>query len=182
MLRGAIGFRSKTGRAIAVMLSGDPAAPTLLWRGEISLADPAHPETAEPYHAVMELPWPAATDAIALVIQLIEAAAVASLDQLIVSARSHGVAIQAVGVVGSIARDLRKLGNHHIRAHAAEGILFRRVLEVAATHHSLPFLGFGEHDVHADEATLAELGRTAGPPWRTDERLAASAALQALAR
>lgn len=37
-------------------------------------------------------------------------------------------------VVGSAPRSLDRIGNQHIRAHAAEGILFRRVLEVASEH------------------------------------------------
>ena len=52
----AVGFRAKTGRAIAVALA-DGAQPKFVSRQEISLVDPRMPETAQPYHEVMELPW-----------------------------------------------------------------------------------------------------------------------------
>ena len=36
----AIGFRTKTGRAIAVALAGPVEEPELLWRREVALIDP----------------------------------------------------------------------------------------------------------------------------------------------
>ena len=53
----AIGFRAKTGRAISVALVGSVEAPELLWRREVALIDPEIPETSQPYHEVMDLPW-----------------------------------------------------------------------------------------------------------------------------
>jgi hypothetical protein len=55
--RVAIGLRAKTGRAIAVVLGGSPDAPIVIAKTEIKLVDPKIPETAQPYHVVMELPW-----------------------------------------------------------------------------------------------------------------------------
>lgn len=85
-------------------------------------------------------------------------------------------------VVGSAQRDLAKIGNEHIRAHAAEGILFRRVLERAAAEHGIACCAFTEDEIKAKnlDAATKRLGAAAGPPWRADERLAASAALMAL--
>jgi hypothetical protein len=70
----AIGFRSKTGKAIAVALGGSPKAPELLWRREIPLFDPESPETAEPHHQVMELPWGEAMEAVQPLVTRIERA------------------------------------------------------------------------------------------------------------
>ena len=53
----SIGLRVKTGRAIAVLLRGPADAPTVLKRGELMLADSNEPDTWQPYHVVMDLPW-----------------------------------------------------------------------------------------------------------------------------
>lgn len=170
----AIGFRAKTGRAIAVVVSEINGSPSFVWRGELRLVPP----TTEigPYHEVMELPWPEAQVAVKKLVVPIEKIAEAAVRDAI--AALTAVTIRAAGVVGSPPRDISRIGNPHIRAHAAEGILFRRVLELAAERIGLPCLAFAEDDVDADIAR--PLGRAAGPPWRTDERLAAAAAWLAL--
>ena len=190
----AIGFRAKTGRAIAVALSGTSASPNLIWRREISLVDPEIEETRFPYHATMELPWPRAMAATAPFVRAIEEVAVIALEELIRDLDSRGTVARAVGIVGSLDRDLAKLGSPHMRAHAAEGILFRRVLEHAAARHRLPVISFGEKTVNPSalsrlhisnaklEAQLKALGAQAGSPWRSDQKLAATAGWIALAQ
>ncbi|HEV2721003.1 MAG TPA: hypothetical protein VG323_13355, partial [Thermoanaerobaculia bacterium] len=86
----------------------------------------------------------------------------------------------AVGVVGAPPKDLARIGNEHIRAHAAEGVLFRRVLEVAAERHGIPCRGISDKELGAPSAKIKAMGKKAGPPWRADERAAATAALLAL--
>jgi hypothetical protein len=175
----AIGFRAKTGRAIVVVLAGTDEVPALVWRGEVSLADPKTPATAEPYHQVMEMPWSEATVAVQPLIKAIENRASAVLHEILDDMKSRQVKIRAVGVVGSPPRSLEKLGNLHIRAHAAEGILFRSVLESAAATSKLRCLGLSDRGIIVPPF-MKEIGRAAGPPWRTDERLAATAAWLAL--
>src|SRR2546422_727739 len=62
----------------------------------------------------------------------IEPIAIKMLSGLLNDLASKGFDVPSVGVVGSPDRQLDRIGNPHIRAHAAEGILFRRVLEIAA--------------------------------------------------
>lgn len=85
-------------------------------------------------------------------------------------------------VIGAPDRKLESIGNSHIRAHAAEGVLFRRVLEVAARENTLPFITLTEKELPALklDAVLKDLGRQAGTPWRADERAAAAAALMVI--
>ena len=181
MIAGAVGLRAKTGRAIAVVLSGSRQDPRFVWRGEVSLVDPANPATGEPYHEVMELPWNEATVVVQPLVTAIEKVAQAVMRNLILEMKRHGVTIRAAGIVGSAPRSLDRIGNQHIRAHAAEGILFRRVLEVAGVHNHLKCFGVSEADLSKPaDAILKEFGRAAGAPWRTDERLAASVAWIAL--
>jgi hypothetical protein len=97
---------------------------------------------------------------------------------------SRNVRIRGVGVVGSPPRNLEKIGNYHIRAHAAEGTLFRRVLETAAAANGLPCHPFTDAEATASAAkmksAIGRIGLAAGRPWRVDERFAATAALAAL--
>jgi len=171
-----IGLRAKTGRAIAIVLTGDRRRVDFVWRGEITLVDRDHPATGQPYHELMHLPWSESVIAVQPLIEAIERVAEIGLGEIV---RANG--ITAVGVVGAPPRNLARIGNEHIRAHAAEGTLFRQVLEVAAKRLGLPCCAFTEKEIEQlPDAQMKRIGKEAGRPWRIDERLAASAAWQAL--
>jgi hypothetical protein len=140
----------------------------------------------------MELPWARAVIAARKTEAVIETVAKEAVEKLVRETRSAGLEVGSIGIVGSPDRDLLSIGNPHIRAHAAEGILFRRVLEVAAAKNGLESLSFAEKGLEARAASdlnlsptalkarLAALGLTVGRPWRADERAAATAAWLAL--
>ena len=165
-----LGLRAKTGRAIAVVLSSKGE---FLARREISLVDPRIAGTAQPYHVVMAMPWSEATVAVRDLAKAIERVAIKAVRALV-----REFDVSAVGIVGAPERALEKIGNEHIRAHAAEGVLFRHVLEVAAEKNKLRHRAFTEKSLPANFARqLQELGRAAGAPWRAEEKMAATAAL-----
>jgi hypothetical protein len=182
-----IGFRAKTGKAIAVAVS-ERSAPEFVARWYVDLFDPSVPETSQPHHDVMELPWPKAQLAVRKYEKLIEDVATERLRTLLEELRARGVQVQTIAVVGSANRDLQKIGNPHIRAHAAEGILFRHAIEVAATRCDIASRSFSDRDFDETAAkelrrkpedlksVVTTLGRSAGRPWRADERAAATAA------
>lgn len=170
----ALGFRAKTGRAIGVALALERGVARLLWRGEIALIPADYPHAEGPYHPYLELPWDEACAAVQPMIERIERVAREALAPLVKEWKAR-----AIGVVGSPERPLDRIGNEHIRAHAAEGILFRRVLEAAAKHHRIRCAGFSDKQP-LPRVDLGDLARQAGPPWRADERAAATAALLAL--
>src|SRR6266436_356312 len=184
----AIGLRAKTARAIAVVLGGASDAPLVLKKFEMKLADPKVPATAQPYHEVMDLPWEESEKAVRKSARAIEAIARKALAQLIKELQTAGMKVSGVGIVGAKDKDLARIGNFHTRAHAAEGVLFRRVLDLAADANGLSRRTFPDRDFEevtkielgAQSATLKrkldELGRTLSPPWRTDEKQAATAA------
>jgi hypothetical protein len=178
----ALGFRAKTGRAIVVAIEQTAKTPQLLWRREISLVDPRREQTRGPYHEVMEMPWQEGLVAVEPLVEIIERVARKAVESLV---RELGK-VRAIGVVGSLDRPLEKIGNPHIRAHAAEGILFRRVIERAAQQERIPHRTFSEKEIRERAAAstiaghLLKMGKQAGPPWRTDERAAAAAAWLAL--
>jgi len=189
----SIGLRAKTARAIAVVLGGPVDSPRVLQRVELKLADPAFPETSQPYHEVLNLPWANAQTVVRKIAAKVEKLASQELGRLIRETRAAGHVVCGVGVVGAGDRNLERIGSAHIRAHAAEGVLFRAVLEVAASANDLPNRRFDERslDTTAErelslsiakiKAHLVEMGRSAGSPWRADEKAAATAAWLALA-
>jgi hypothetical protein len=189
---GAIGFKAKTGRAIAVVLRGPADSPQFVRRIELLLSDPRVPATCQPYHEVMELPWNQSQIKVKPLVRKIERVAASALRELIGELQSDGVRVIRVGIAGAADRDLSRIGNPHIRAHAAEGVLFRQVLESAAKANGLAKRVFTERGLEAQaastlqctiaklNASLTSLGRSAGPPWRAEQRVAATAAWLAL--
>ena len=183
-----IGLRAKTGRAIGVALGGSANSPQVLKKFEIKLTDPKLPDTAQPYHAVMELRWEESQKAVRPSVVAIERVARTAMATLIKELQANGSMVRGVGVIGSKDRDLARIGNYHIRAHAAEGILFRRVLELAAERNGLPTRAFADGELEKIASselgislqlikqTLQNLGRSLEPPWRADEKLSALAA------
>jgi hypothetical protein len=184
----AIGLRAKTGRAIAIVAAGTREKAVGIHRAELVMSAPGTPATFQPFHAVMELPWGQAELAARPAISAIEELASRSLAALVHDVVSLGFAVRGVGVVGAPERKLDAIGNSHIRAHAAEGVLFRHALEVAAGANALrsrALLEKGLYALAAKElgipaasllAHLSRLGKELGRPWRTDEKLAAIAA------
>ena len=189
----SIGLRAKTGRAIAVVLGGPLEAPMILKRVELKLADPAFLETSQPYHEVLDLPWDKAQVAVRKIASKIEKRASKEIAGLVRESQADGSIVCGVGIVGAGNRNLDKIGSTHIRAHAAEGVLFRAVLETGATANHLPNRRFDERSLDQTavaelnipeakiKAHLAEMGRAVGSPWRADEKAAATAAWLALA-
>ena len=183
-----IGLRAKTARAIAVVLGGSSDAPRVVNKLEIRLADPKIPATAQPYHEVMDLPWEESQKAVRKTAAAIEAIARKAVAQLIKELKLQGLKVSGAGIVGAKDRDLARIGNYHIRAHAAEGLLFRRVLDLAADANGIRRRTFPDREFDelvqtelgaksaALKQTLSDLGRSLPAPWRADEKQAATAA------
>jgi hypothetical protein len=184
----SIGLRARTGRAIAVVLVGSPDAPAVWERRELSVIDPRMPESCQPYHEVMELPWAKAQVAVRKLTRVVEQMATKALAQLINDLQAQHYRVNQIGIVGAPQRSLEKIGSPHIRAHAAEGVLFRHVLELAAENNGIRYRTFEEQKLKtlaaaelripgADlEQRLVALGRAIGRPWRADEKAAAASA------
>lgn len=180
--RAAIGIKTRTGRAVAIALSGPASSPEFICREEIALSDATMPATTQPYHDVMELPWSESQIAVKPAITAIDKIAAASLRKLIASVESRGYEVPCIGVVGPADRKLERIGNPHIRAHAAEGVLFRQVVETAAKANDRQSRAFADPSIELKrparevKSVLSALGEIAGSPWRAEEKLAAMAA------
>ena len=187
-----IGLRAKTGRAIVVVVGGTRDAPVIFAKTEIKLFDPKIPATFQPYHEVMDLPWDESQRAAQKFARVIQRIATKAVSKLIKEQAERELKVRAAATVGAKDRDLARIGNSHIRAHAAEGILFRRVLDEAAGANGLPVQMFAEREFPqtvkqrlgpkstSARKKLDEAARALPPPWRADEKLAAMAAWLAL--
>ncbi len=161
-------------------------------RDEIILGTHATPELFQPFHAVMSLSWDDAVVAARESERAIAAAAARRLESLLIDLRNQGLDPACVAVVGAPDRKLASIGNPHIRAHAAEGVLFRQVWQLAARAVGVPSMAFAEKgiedfaaarlgvNVDALRARLADFGQAVGRPWRADEKAAAMAAWMGL--
>ena len=192
----ALGFRTHSGWAAAVAVSGSPRKPVVLERRRFEMADLAVPASKQPYHAAEQLEVESAE---ALVLQARDSAtllAVAAMRSLVAHLEKSDVTVVGAGILFASERSLPNLAailRSHELMHTAEGEFFREVLVGAAEQCALPVTRVKEREIWdratslfrlpvADlQARIDALGKTLGPPWRQDEKLASLAAWIALA-
>lgn len=189
----ALGFRVRTGRAIAVALAAPVQNPRILFRREVTLCDPNVRESRQPYHGGTMPFVPATPEALARGKKAAERAALAAVRALRNELKGLGYRLAGVGLVVSSNPNVQKLGSAHVRAHALEGILFRETLEKGARACRVPVFSVLERQAPARAAivlrrpetrlrrALAEFGVQVGRPWRAYEKSAALGAWLALA-
>jgi hypothetical protein len=172
----ALGVAPRSSSALVVALTG-PADVRLLGRTHVDLVGDDLP--AQAYHAAAGLPLPEAER----LVQRWAAEALASVEACFTELM-EGRRVVAVGIAAAVrpVPALDAVLRSHPLLHLAEGQLAREAVHEAATRAGLPVHYLdpkGRHDPAAVERTVA-LGRTAGPPWRKEHRMAALAALCAL--
>jgi hypothetical protein len=187
----ALGFRVKSGWAVAVLLKGPTRSPQLCDIRRIDLSDPRFPEMRQPYHAAM---GKLETDMrkVNRRVDAVRRTAGKSIATLLASYLQKPYAVRrAVLVVGSQLNPA-SIANPHIRAHAFEGWLFRSVLEKFLQVHDIHTEVVIERDAYAKAAVVLKrsdenvqrviqnLGRDTEAPWRAEQKLAALAAWLAL--
>lgn len=192
-----IGFRTHSGWAVAIVVAGSPIEPVILDRRRIEFADPVLQGSKQPFHAAEPLPYPEAADLIDRVRASAEQLAERALSGLIESLAARDYTIIGAMVLTAAGRPLPELAailKSHALIHTAEGEFFREVIASACARHSLPITRVKERevwDLGAEKFRIATpdlqrkidaLGKTLGPPWRQDEKLAAMAAWLVAAR
>jgi hypothetical protein len=182
-----LGFRVKSGCAVAVLLGGSAQTPAVLDRRVIELCDPGFPETRRPYHAAM---GKLETDGAKIQRRrkVVVRAAEQSVSELIKEHAANDISVRGAALVVGSQIDPAKIGNPHVRAHALEGQLFRTVLEDALRSSEVRSIVVRERDLYKRAAEVlgrselelkvevATLGRGRKGPWRADEKAACLAA------
>ncbi len=193
--RTAIGLRAHSGWAALVAVAGSAAGIEVVDRRRIELADPDVPGSRQPYHEAESLP---PGDARAL-LDRFEASAQSrarkALDEVTRELARDGRAPRACGLLAASGRPLPALESilaSHALIHAADGEHFRTALSRAGEHFRLRVFRVREKEIfekasqaleipaEALRRRLGELGRSIGPPWTQDQKLAALAGWLAL--
>lgn len=172
-----LGWRAHSGWAVGVVVSGE-MQPVVSWRERVELVDGSLPR--QPYHAVADAGMPPA-EAAKLISRVERAATTRAAAVTREVVRTFGV--EAVGVVGGerqLPGELERLLASHLLLHAAEGDLYEQALVAAATAAGMSPLLVPPRSIDIPEA-IDRAGKLLGPPWQKDHKLAAVAALGALA-
>jgi hypothetical protein len=192
-MRIAIGLKPRTGRAVMVMVGGEPSSPVFFESREIALLPPGD---FAPYHAAEELPRARQQECVDRAIAAAHRLAEGHLREAMRRCKAAGHDAEDCGVLvgkGIPRWTTEEILAVHVRMHAAEGELFREVLVAAARACRLSLATLPDKSAFEAaaaslrmkparlQATLAGLGKAAGPPWRKLEKEAAAAALVALA-
>lgn len=178
----AIGCRSHSGWAVVVTVTGSLSAPEVLDRARIELLDGALP--AHPYHEAAEEGL-STRDARSLIRKVEERAAKrasTALAAIVDTVEHDGTQIAGIAVVATdraIPSELERVLRSHQLLHAAEGDLFEEALVEGASSVGRPVARVAPATSSIHPAVEA-LGKTIGPPWRKDHKLAAMAALTLL--
>lgn len=189
-MQAAVGFSTHSGWAVAVTAGvGDDGHLAVVDRRRVTLIGDDLPRMA--YHAAAELDSHAAERLVASVDASIADHARAVVSDLVAA---PAVAVVGVAVVGQPREipDVAVVLASHARMHASEGEQYRRGIVEAANDLALPVLRVGADDLTArttellewtperTEQELAAVRVALGPPWQSDHKQAALAALTLL--
>jgi len=189
----ALGLRAHSGWAVLVVVAGARRRPCLLERLRIDLADRT---PAQPYHHAAKLTdLGAAAAAIERAREQAHARAEAAISAAVGRARTAGYHLQRAAILVKNGRPLPPLDailRSHPLLHTAEGELFRNVLIDSCEASHLEITRWPERDafkqstrslgmtVAALDKKLLVFGRSCGPPWNADHKIACAAALSLL--
>ena len=191
-MRAAIGLKARTGRAALVVVGSDGDAPRLLERARIQLLPDG---VFAPYHAAAGLPPAAARESVGRDLAAAHELAAKGIRSAVQRLKDAGHEVCGCAVlVGNGMPDwsVDEILAVHVRMHKAEGELFRDVLVAGARACRLALTTLRDKSALEDaagalglprarlDATIAALGKAAGPPWGKDQKEAAAAALAAL--
>ena len=192
----AIGCRAHTGWAVLVVVAGDAAHLDVVVRHRIELADPAGALSRAVYQRSRGLEPAKAAARVAAAERIAAERAAAALESAVREAGDADLRVRRCGVVVgnlSAAVPLASILASHALAHAAEGRLYQEALLDGAEASGLDPIAVARASmwdeacwtlgVSAEELKrrLGDLRREVGAPWTEDQKLAALAALLALA-
>src|SRR5262245_36210846 len=182
MKQTTLGFRVKSGFAIAVLITGTKKSIEVIDSRTVELSDPELPDTKQPYHVLEDRPSPTAEKEVEHLVKRVFQIGKDSVSKLIGDYQKSNIKIdKACLVVGSVT-DPETILNSHIRAHALEGKLFRDALEEALKSKGIPTTTIVEKNCYSNGAEIlsrseselkrvvTELKTSKVPRWRADEK------------
>jgi len=193
----AVGFRVHSGWAAAVVVCGPVKAPEVVERRKIQLVKLFSYTYRQPYHTAKAMTPPEAANFIRRMQAEGKRLGVAALRSLQADVQGAGWKITRAALLlasGRALPGLKKILASHALIHTADGELFRESLRAACEQCELPVSAMREKELFAAASKelglppaqlkqrIAGLGKSLGPPWTEDEKLAALAAWLSLAR
>jgi hypothetical protein len=191
MKSAAVGVRIHSGWGALVALSGQPGAEEIIERRKIMVIDPKAPGGGQPYHYVEEMELHAAEKHLARCAAESRRLALEALLQTAAQLQDRGFALVRSAILLSSARplpDLDEILSSHALIHTAEGEFFRLAFRQAFESLEIPVVGIRERELddHVQKAfgkataevnkNIDNAGRSLGPPWTKDQKMAALAA------
>jgi hypothetical protein len=179
-----------------VALTGSAAAPAVILRRRLVIADPGIAGSKQPFHAAEPMKFEEAESYIQRCTDSTRTLAEAAVRDAIAELSAMSLRVAGSCVLMGSGRptgDLAKILSAHPLIHTAEGEFFRTALKQACESAGLKFSGIKEREL-VDQAAAAlripvtelarratELGKGIGPPWTQDQKLSAIAAWLLLA-
>ena len=190
----ALGFRVKSGWAMAALLAGSVDNPQLVFCRSVLLSDPKFPQSKQPHHPALKLSEKEGKALTRKLRTIVRGAAKKSVAALLKEAAELKYNVRGAALVVGSMVDPATLHNDHIRAHGLEGQLFRSALQDALRAQRIrsdAFLQKGAYETASPalkrappqaKQAIAELGESHDGSWRAEEKLATLAGWVALAR
>jgi hypothetical protein len=197
MTRAANGIRTHSGWGALVAVANTAGTVEVIDRRRVAVTAPGTAGTKQPYHFAEDLELPEAEKFIGKCSTVSERLALTAIQELVGELRERDYRVVGSAVLLASGRPLPPLPNilaSHALIHAAEGEFFRRAFWKACEALDLAVTGFRERDL--DECAqsafgkdairirqqISTLGRSVGPPWTQDQKIAALAAAIVLAK
>ena len=191
----SLGFRVHSGWSALVAISLEQGLPRVLLRERPHLVENFTFEFRQPYHTAKKKPVDEAGEFIARVQTEARGLAYRVVQLARESVRKHGYEIKHGALLAASGKPLPALPQilaSHALIHTADGEMFREAVLHGCGKCGLETYAVKEKEVReragqtlrlsASELAgrLADLGRTCGPPWTQDEKLAVVAAWLAM--
>lgn len=161
-----------------VAVGGSAAEPEVLRRRRVELCDRGVSGSVQPYHAAADMGLKNGETFLQRCRDTARVMARDAVRDAISELRNDGYNVAGCSILlgsGRLPGELAAVLASHPLIHTAEGEFFRDALKAGCEMCGLPVMGVKERDV-AIPKRISELGRSIGPPWRADEKLAAMAA------
>jgi hypothetical protein len=195
MKRAAIGVRMHSGWGALVTVSNSADAVEVVDRRRVAITSPGAPGANQPYHFAENLDLPEAEKFLGNCFAASKRLAMAAVRDVVGELRGRQYRVVGCALLLASGRPLPPLSEilaSHALIHAAEGEFFREAFSKACESLDLSVTGFRERNLDECVQTtfgkaaarmgqlISTLGRSLGPPWTKDQKMAALAALVVL--
>jgi len=193
----ALGVRCHSGWAATVLLATDDGnSVELVDRSRFELCDPNREGSKQPFHHAETLAFAEAEAFIAQSGRTTATLSNKAIAALLEQAVTNKLKLTGCALLVTASRELpplEKVLASHALIHTAEGMFYREAIAIAAERLRVRIMRVRESEALRQasdrsgkseaelRAALMEIGKTVGPPWTVDQKLATLAAWSLLA-